>query len=203
MACCTIFNPEVWGTVSDWFMVTITALTGYGVYKTLKSQSKTLKLQAKTFQLQQVINENERIRLKKEIQPFFGLGIVSHSSSTKTNNRILLDIFLTNRGDFEAMDVIIDFQETPYPRENINFKLLGTLPLKHKLICKNGIINFAMECNTPIKDEDEFDVLYSLLMHIDYSDLKGDRYRQILYYSQYDDNHEASNYSLSIPQSLT
>jgi len=39
------FAAEVWGTVSDWAMVAVTALTAYFLVKTFRSQQKVQILQ--------------------------------------------------------------------------------------------------------------------------------------------------------------
>ncbi len=42
------FNAQVWGTVSDWVMIGVTAATAYYLYQTLQSQRETQDLQQKT-----------------------------------------------------------------------------------------------------------------------------------------------------------
>lgn len=49
------FNPDIWGTVSDWAMVLVTALTFYFIYRTFKQQQALLGF--------------ERIKLKISIKP--------------------------------------------------------------------------------------------------------------------------------------
>lgn len=57
-----LFSAEVWGTVSDWFMVAITSVTAYYLYKTLKSQQEVQKTQNELFAI-------ESIRFKESIKP--------------------------------------------------------------------------------------------------------------------------------------
>lgn len=191
------FDPNIWGTVSDWCIAVVTFGTGFLIWKTLKSQTDTLKLQ-------QTLNDYERIRLKKEIQPFFTHGINSHIKNIQNNYIILLDVFLTNRGEFEAINVIIDYEKTPYQIDNSNFKPHGILPFKHNQVLRNGIINFAMECNVPkpIEGEDVGIILCSLVMRIEFSDLQGNRYVQYLQYIQQDEFIEAASFGLSNPKPL-
>lgn len=45
------FNSEVWGTFSDWAMVSVTGLTALLLLKTLRSQIKVQELQQKMFEI--------------------------------------------------------------------------------------------------------------------------------------------------------
>lgn len=56
------FDPEIWGTVSDWLMVAVTMLTAYYLYKTLKSQKEVQITQNKLFEI-------ESVRFRESIKP--------------------------------------------------------------------------------------------------------------------------------------
>lgn len=43
------FNPEIWGTVPDWFMVIVTAVTAYFLYRTLQEQKEFTKIELERF----------------------------------------------------------------------------------------------------------------------------------------------------------
>ena len=88
------FQAEVWGTVSDWFIVVITIITGIFIWRTLKSQITTQ-------QFQGILTEIEKQRHRVEILPQFKLS-VKHGkidTSTKVNfeiNDIVITLTLNN-----------------------------------------------------------------------------------------------------------
>lgn len=86
------FNPLVWGTVSDWVVVLVTALTARYLWKTLQSQLKVQELQGKI-----TLIENDRYR--QEHVPKFKFKIIDHEL-TKDSNGVsawfLISIELTN-----------------------------------------------------------------------------------------------------------
>ncbi|GEC72844.1 hypothetical protein SAMN05443543_10698 [Flavobacterium flevense] len=55
------FDPEIWGTVSDWVMIFVTAATGLLLYLTLTAQLRITKI--------------EQYRHKLNIQPYFSARI--------------------------------------------------------------------------------------------------------------------------------
>jgi hypothetical protein len=56
------FDPDIWGTVSDWFMVIVTIVTAFYLYKTLQSQKNVQETQNKLFEI-------ETIRFRESIKP--------------------------------------------------------------------------------------------------------------------------------------
>ncbi len=63
------FDPEIWGTVSDWVMILVTSITGVLLYLTLTAQSKITKI--------------EQYRHKLNIQPSFSARIASVTTEKK------------------------------------------------------------------------------------------------------------------------
>ncbi len=60
------FNPEIWGTVSDWMIIFITLVTAVFLYKTLRSQQGTQELQANLLKI-------ELQREKTRVMPVFSI----------------------------------------------------------------------------------------------------------------------------------
>lgn len=58
------FVAEIWGTVSDWYMVIVTMITAIFLYKTLKSQKDVQ-------ESQKILQEIEVKRFRKTIEPNF------------------------------------------------------------------------------------------------------------------------------------
>lgn len=60
------YYAEIWGTVSDWIMIVVTALTAYYLYHTLESQNYVLDL--------------ERTKYKEANQPIFSCKFKDYSN---------------------------------------------------------------------------------------------------------------------------
>lgn len=66
---------EIWGTVSDWFIVIITLVTAVFLYKTLFAQNKTLDSQLKVQEEQNRLFKIEELKYLREIKPVVELQI--------------------------------------------------------------------------------------------------------------------------------
>ncbi len=56
------FHADVWGTASDWAAVIVYGITGYLIYKTLKSQKEVQQAQNKLLRI-------EQLRLREQFKP--------------------------------------------------------------------------------------------------------------------------------------
>jgi hypothetical protein len=56
------FHADTWGTVSDWAAVIVYGVTGYLIFRTLKSQQEVQRTQNELFKI-------ERIRFNESIKP--------------------------------------------------------------------------------------------------------------------------------------
>lgn len=162
------FEAETWGSISDWFMVCVTAVTGFLIWRTLKSQ---LKMQL----LQQTITEIERHRFRESIKPKFKLSI-KRTDLFEVHETVRIEaeftIFAVDHVAFMVEVTIIkngEFDFNPansYPRlynkitPGMNPILKGTIEKKHKEDDKKYLLNF--------------DVV------IRYQDLYKNRYQQII-----------------------
>lgn len=82
------FRSDVWGSVSDWAMITVTALTAFFLWRTLKSQIDIQTLQTKLFGI-------EKERFRSEILPVFNVRIDKEQLEFE-GDEIIFDIgFLT------------------------------------------------------------------------------------------------------------
>ena len=74
------FNPNIWGTVSDWTIILITAITAYFLYKTLKSQKDVQKTQNELYNI-------ENARFIESIKPILKF------SESKEKHTIIEDYY--------------------------------------------------------------------------------------------------------------
>lgn len=85
------FDSDVWGTVSDWFVAIVTAVSIYFLRRTLNSQNETQKLQSSVTNL-------EFQRYRQSIMPKWGLLINSFQDLKKTMMSIsILKLFSNSK----------------------------------------------------------------------------------------------------------
>jgi len=157
------FPSDVWGTVSDWVMVSVTSLTALYLFKTLKSQQDVQRTQNELFKI-------ESLRFKESIKP-----ILKYSGSTDImkpgeENKKILTIEVINETNSIALEISKIVSKNEQSRQIFipisfsdtrNHLIKGDKPLwYHFLIDSNsslsGFISFALE----------------------YQDIAGTRYKQ-------------------------
>ena len=84
---CFGFPVEIWGTVSDWIMILVTAGTAYLLWRTLKSQQEVQSAQNRLLEI-------EQIKLIKEFKP-----VIDYKDFHDETRQRFLDK-LTNGSDF-------------------------------------------------------------------------------------------------------
>ncbi|SHM44361.1 hypothetical protein [Flavobacterium chilense] len=95
------FDPEIWGTVSDWLMVAVTTLTAYYLYKTLKSQKEVQITQNRLFEI-------ESVRFRESIKPDLKYKISENiiTPQEKENSRIY-SIEVTNESLIQHLKFLL------------------------------------------------------------------------------------------------
>jgi hypothetical protein len=93
-----IFSPDVWGTVSDWFAICLTAIGAMFVYLTFRSQKEVQKKQNYLFEI-------ESIRFEESIKPV--LKYMAHKDIFKPGdeNKYIITIEITNVKDNAALEI--------------------------------------------------------------------------------------------------
>ena len=93
-----LFSPDVWGTVSDWFAICLTAVGAIFVYLTFKSQKEVQKKQNDLFKI-------ESIRFEESIKPV--LKFMAHKDMFKPGDeeKHILTIEVTNVKDNAALEI--------------------------------------------------------------------------------------------------
>jgi hypothetical protein len=175
------FYADVWGTVTDWLMLVVTALTGYLVWQTLKSQLIVLRLQ-------QGININDEIRLQKDISPKFRLSATNSINETDEGFRTFSFILLTNIANYEAKDIKVDFQKER-PLTFGKWESPMKMPILVNTLMPNQSIHFTIVCekktnDVPFSEISAADSFLLVALDIYFSDLKDTRYKQELHYER-------------------
>lgn len=85
------FNADVWGTVSDWVMTVVTAITAIFLWLTLKSQSQVQKDQ-------QEITKIEQFNHRRQLLPSFNLEAFTHekADNQKEFTRVMFTLKVLN-----------------------------------------------------------------------------------------------------------
>lgn len=105
-------SPEIWGTVSDWFMVLVTLVTAVFLYKTLKSQMDVQKQQS-------ILANIEIKRFRKTVLPKIFIGEKSLTSSFDTANNLYNLFYTLVFAENPALDVTI------YSNMKLNINLIN------------------------------------------------------------------------------
>jgi hypothetical protein len=93
-----LFPADVWGTVSDWVMVGVTAITASYLYRTLKSQQEVQKTQAELYKI-------ESIRFKESIKPTLHYSGTTEMMKPGEADKRILTITVTNETDSSALNI--------------------------------------------------------------------------------------------------
>ena len=154
------FDPEIWGTVSDWFMVAVTMLTAYYLYKTLKSQKEVQITQNKLFEI-------ESVRFRESIKPVLKYSISENViTPQERENSKVYTIEVTNDSYNTALEISVDHPE----RDDI--KRVAWAPQKQNHLKKTDgiyLIHFLIE---------KFSDNHLIIFSIEYKDLSGTKYKQ-------------------------
>jgi hypothetical protein len=92
------FHADVWGTVSDWAAVTVYAITGYLIFRTLKSQQEVQQTQNELYKI-------ERIRLNESIKPILKYSGSTNLMKTEDDNKKVFTIKVINETSSLATNI--------------------------------------------------------------------------------------------------
>lgn len=101
-----LLNAEIWGNVSDWCMVLITAITAYYLYRTLQSQKDVQETQTKLFEI-------ENVRFREGIKPLlhYAVSEIGIKFDSIDKNKRVLSIEVTNETDSLALEIISEHSD--------------------------------------------------------------------------------------------
>ena len=119
------FDPEIWGTVSDWCIVLVTTITAYYLYRTLKSQMIVQDTQTKLFEI-------EKIRFSESIKPIlkFSLPKPEQNIIAEDPNKSINSIIVTNESNNNALDGSIKMISETKNIEILNDKIFEYFHLR-------------------------------------------------------------------------
>ena len=103
-----LFSPDIWGTVSDWVMVGVTALTAILLLITLKSQREVQKTQNELFRI-------ESIRFRESIKPILNYSASTGKMKPEEEDKKILTVEVTNETNRIALNIskiVADSEQT-------------------------------------------------------------------------------------------
>ena len=161
----TYFDPDIWGTVSDWFMVIITAITAFYLYKTLQSQKTVQETQNKLFEI-------ETIRFRESIKPVFKFFVphIDDRITATEENETIHTIAIENQTDSTALEISIDIT-----CDTTNLERLELVDNPKRYLKKNEVFNllFLVHNNSIERN--------FAMVSIDYQDIYKTKYNQRLF----------------------
>jgi hypothetical protein len=89
---------ENWGTIADWAMIVVTAITAYFLYKTLKSQKDVQKTQNDLYRI-------ESIRFRESIKPVLKYSGSMDMMKLEDKDKRILTIQVTNETNSLALKI--------------------------------------------------------------------------------------------------
>ncbi|SHM97514.1 hypothetical protein SAMN04488057_1059 [Cyclobacterium lianum] len=161
------FNVEIWGTVSDWFMVWVTAITAIYLIKTFKKQQR--------------LSEIEIVKFKEDIKPKFEANVeifdFKENPDGTSTAKFKLILYVKNSS---AYRVVFDFEKDFDLKEYV-----------YDIIYENNSVSFPyfeVEINQEAKlIGDKYDpsesvflsyYFYRNKLRIEFFDLEGAKYYQ-------------------------
>lgn len=85
------FNAEVWGTVSDWVMIFVTAGTAYLLWRTFRSQNDSIDIQNRTLMGQQEFNLLQEEINRVTVIPLITIHNIKRTSDTSQSVTLILN----------------------------------------------------------------------------------------------------------------
>lgn len=156
-------SPEVWGSVSDWLNITVTAITLYFIYRTFRSQVEVQQMQLKVTNI-----ENERFR--KECLPVFQAEILEDQPAQPANPKeLLISIgFGLKKGECRNLTLAVESNMAKsltwnHLAGNFQYLMAGGANLIDVLVTKNN--------------EDE-PYMFPVTLDFLYEDMVGNLYKQ-------------------------
>jgi hypothetical protein len=156
------FDPNVWGTVSDWTIAAITLITAYYLYKTLKSQNDVQRMQAKLLEI-------ESVKFAESIKPKLRFTIAkANPFEAASEDKKIYTVDMINESESVALEISVESADTA----NAKRVLIATdFPRIHqKKEDKPWKIHFVTENNQRFPQFVTFMVFFQ--------DISGAKYKQ-------------------------
>jgi len=162
------FQADVWGTVSDWAAVTVYAITGYLIYKTLKSQKEVQQTQNKLLRI-------EQLRLRENFKPNLKYSRVELGGKLGDETKVMVSIAVRNVSENPALNFNIVHEDTRGGTFVIAKPMRRTLKLDEEY----EVLNFVIDK----KDDKNLDC--RIYFSVEYEDVAGTKYTQTVLFDAY------------------
>lgn len=149
------------GTISDWFMVIITTVTAYYLYKTLQSQKEVQQMQNRLFEI-------ESIRFRESIKPVLVYKFSDIKHTPTEEGKEILSIEIANESNQMALELSPDYSESSYARPILIPMDFSYMKRHLEKGGKPYLIHFLITQN----------VLNYIVFSITYQDVAGTKYKQ-------------------------
>ncbi len=93
-----LFATNLWGTISDWAIFSVTLATAIFLYKTLKSQQEVQQTQNELFRI-------ESIRFKESIKPILRYCASNDKMKPGDENKKILTVEVINETESAALEI--------------------------------------------------------------------------------------------------
>jgi hypothetical protein len=156
-----LFTADIWGTVSDWVMISVTAITAFFLFKTLKSQKEVQQTQNEMFRI-------ESIRFKESIKPVLKYAAtITLNSGVEGKNKLTVEV--TNETNTVALNIAL----IPARDKHTSQIHILTPDVKRDHLTKGDnplLYHFLVDSNSQISNCVNFS--------INYQDIAGTKYKQ-------------------------
>jgi len=169
-----VFSPDIWGTVSDWTMVTVTTVTAILLLLTLKSQKDVQRTQYELFRI-------ESIRFIESIKPILKYSECQSSFKSDDKKKKIFTIEVVNETAGAALKIS---------------KLVSTDEQTKQLFC--GAIGFDSKRDHLIKGDkpllfhfgidSDLTTFHYIIFIVKYQDIAETNYQQRVF-CVYDENY--------------
>lgn len=145
-----LFDATLWGSISDWFMIAVTAATAYYLYKTLQSQKQVQLTQNKLFEI-------ESIRFRESIKPHLQYKLSELKFHPSDDKKKVLTIQVTNQSD----SVAVNFRSLPEESSSNQIFIPFDFPRRNlKREDKPQILHFLIDADSTADNFIRFKVQY-------------------------------------------
>jgi hypothetical protein len=161
-----LLEANVWGTVPDWCMVSVTAVTAFFLFRTLKSQKDVQKTQTELYNI-------ESIRFRESVKPILHYALSEGKFKPGEEGKAILTFEITNETAGIALEIKADYSDnvgvTPIAIPT------GLSSIKRHLVKGDEpfLLHFLVDANPR--------AFNNVVFGLTYQDIAGTKYKQGIY----------------------
>jgi hypothetical protein len=171
------FPADVWGTVSDWVMITVTAVTAYFLWNTLKSQKEVQATQNRLLKI-------EQLRVKEAFKPNLKYSRVDIAVKIPDPNKSIVNIAIKNVDESPALNLKPIYEDDPEVIPIMFKPILKTL--------KNGEGYATLYFGVNSKQGEHLNC--EIRFKVEYEDVAGTQYTQGVFFDAFSGGEEFRTY---------